>query len=81
MTVDPGTTVQFNCNPNQMDELTWLKNGQSVIYDERILQSVNDIVINTIEYSDIGTYTCLVELNGDEYTTSATLDVNGKKAI
>ena len=85
-----GSNVMFNCTSysNENISYTWLKNGDTIISDNKCIISSNHehsntftitLIILDVQLSDNGVYVCIVaNREGSTSSNAATLSVVGK---
>jgi len=78
-----GDTITINCNITALPRpmVTWLKDNQSVEYDQRVvLLEDGSLQINDVQLDDAGVYQCMASnINGSDSSYSGELNVTGEK--
>ena len=77
-----GDSITLNCNITALPrpEVTWLRDNQSVEYDQRVqLLEDGSLLINNVVLNDVGVYQCAVSnINGSDSSYSGELNVTGE---
>ncbi|XP_006825869.1 cell adhesion molecule DSCAM-like [Saccoglossus kowalevskii] len=83
--IDVGSPAYFNCSVSgyPIGSITWLKNGQQLVEDERIFISDNDtmMIIDQVSRHDKGMYQCVVEYRQNSVEATVQLSIGAALPI